>query len=104
MATSLFYDEHGWLVIQYAGMEAPMLREQLSRQYAQLCNTFSIIAPPSSKRINDPEHWRNRAEEARTIAEQMSDRDAIATMLHVAGEYEDLAQKAECRGLAKNAK
>jgi hypothetical protein len=23
--------------------------------------------------INDPEHWRNRAEETRTIAEQMND-------------------------------
>jgi hypothetical protein len=23
--------------------------------------------------INDPEHWRNRAEEARTLADQMTD-------------------------------
>jgi hypothetical protein len=83
---SPFRDEHGWLVVEYCAS--------------------SVTLPPTTprpwpERINDPEHWRRRAEEAHTIAEQMIDRDAIATMLHVAEEYEDLAQKAERRGLAK---
>jgi hypothetical protein len=53
------------------------------------------IAPPSSKRINDPRHWRDRAEEARIKAELMSDKQAVQTMLQVAEQYERLAQKAE---------
>ena len=60
------------------------------------------IAPPSADRLNDPQHWRDRAEEARSIAEQMIDRGAIATMLKVAEQYEELAQRAERRRLAKD--
>ena len=59
------------------------------------------ILPPSPKGLNDPEHWRSRAEEARAIAKQMIDPGAIATMQHVAELYEDLAQKAERRRLAE---
>ena len=51
--------------------------------------------------LNDPEHWRSRAEEARAIAEQMIDRDASEMMLKVAEQYEDLARRAERRRLAK---
>ena len=47
--------------------------------------------------INDPEHWRARAEEARTIAEAMRDAQARESMLRVALEYENLAQRAERR-------
>jgi hypothetical protein len=45
---------------------------------------------------------RSRAEEARMIAEQMSDPDAVAAMRKVAEQYEELAQKAERRRLAKD--
>ncbi|MBV9289697.1 MAG: hypothetical protein JO288_18115 [Hyphomicrobiales bacterium] len=65
-------------------------------------DSLPTIAPPSPSLLYDPEHWRSRAEEARTIAEQMMDRDAIATMLKVAEQYEEMAQKAERRRLAKN--
>jgi hypothetical protein len=58
------------------------------------------IGPPGSiARINDPAYWRSRAEEARTIAEQMTDSDAVSTMLKVAEQYQELAQKAERRRL-----
>ena len=57
------------------------------------------IAPPSPRRVKDPEHWRSRAEEARVIAERMNDPHAIGTMLKVAAQYEALAQYAERRRL-----
>jgi hypothetical protein len=88
------------LEVEYGAVQTQKPREQnIAGRYRPL-NMMSTIAPPPPKRINDPEHWRSRAEEARTIAEQMGDREAIATMLHVAEQYEDLAHKAERRRLA----
>jgi hypothetical protein len=57
----------------------------------------SGIAPPSPNSLNDPQHWRDRAEQARAMAVQMTDVDAIAAMLGVAGDYELLAKRAEER-------
>jgi hypothetical protein len=57
----------------------------------------SGIAPPSPNSLNDPQHWRDRAEQARAMAVQMTDIDAIAAMLGVAGDYELLAKRAEER-------
>jgi hypothetical protein len=57
----------------------------------------SGIAPPSPNSLNDPRHWRDRAEQARTMAAQMSDVDAVAAMLCVAADYELLAKRAEER-------
>jgi hypothetical protein len=80
-----------------------MLREKcVAGSYQPPYDTLPTIALPSSKRLNDPEYWRSRAEEARAIAEQMVDPGTFATMLRVAEQYEDLAQKTERRGLAKN--
>jgi hypothetical protein len=50
--------------------------------------------------LNDPDHWRARAEEARTIAEEMTDIEARAAMLRIADGYDRLAQHAEARLLA----
>jgi hypothetical protein len=47
--------------------------------------------------INDPEHWRNRAVEARTLADQMSDEASKQTMLKIAADYERLAERATLR-------
>jgi hypothetical protein len=44
-----------------------------------------------------PAHWRERAREARALAEQMSDEESRATMLEIAGDYDKLAQRAEGR-------
>ena len=53
------------------------------------------IAPPDPKRLDDPNHWREKAEEARAKAEDMADADARETMEHVAEEYDELADRAE---------
>ena len=47
--------------------------------------------------INDPEHWRNRAEEACTLADQMSDEMSKQTMLRIAADYDRLAERAALR-------
>ena len=47
--------------------------------------------------INDPKHWRYRAEEARAMAESLTDPEAKQMMLNVAVEYERLAKRAEER-------
>ncbi len=49
--------------------------------------------------INDPEHWRQRAEEARTIAEQIGDPHAKLMMIGIADGYDKLAVRAEERTL-----
>ena len=47
--------------------------------------------------INDPEHWRKRAEEARALANQMNDETSKQTMLNIAADYDRLAERAEGR-------
>jgi hypothetical protein len=48
-----------------------------------------------------PEHWRNRAEEARTVAERLSNPASRAAMESVAQIYADMAEAAEKRERAR---
>jgi hypothetical protein len=54
--------------------------------------------------INDPKHWRERAEEARVHAEQVTDDEPKKMMLRIADDYEELAGRAERRLAAKTQK
>jgi hypothetical protein len=43
------------------------------------------------------QHWRNRAEEARSLGEGMTDEAAKRAMLDIARNYEKIAERAEAR-------
>jgi len=47
--------------------------------------------------INDPKYWRERAEEARTVASEMTIPDGRRRTLRIAEDYEELARGAERR-------
>ena len=47
--------------------------------------------------VNDPAYWRQRAEEARAVADQLSDPLAQKAMLEIARSYEALADLAAAR-------
>jgi hypothetical protein len=52
--------------------------------------------------INDPDHWRERAEGARKFADQMTDDAAKQAMVRIAEDYEKLAERAAVRVGAAN--
>jgi hypothetical protein len=73
--------------------KSPALREALALAMTLTTN----ISPPDPSRLDDPRHWRDKAEEARTKAEEMGDSEARETMGRVADDYERLAKRAEER-------
>jgi hypothetical protein len=52
--------------------------------------------------MNDPKHWRDRAEEARLLAHDMNDPQSKAAMLRIAQEYDRLADRAQQRAKPAN--
>jgi hypothetical protein len=54
-----------------------------------------------AQRIDDARHWRSRAEEARELAEQMTNPEAKRIMLGIAVSYVALAQMANERDASR---
>jgi hypothetical protein len=52
--------------------------------------------------INDAKYWREQAEEARTVADKLTDPDSKRRMLRIAADYKELARLAEKRLARKN--
>jgi hypothetical protein len=48
--------------------------------------------------LNNSGHWKQRAQEARRLADSVSDPEARTTLLKIADEYERLAARAASRG------
>jgi len=51
--------------------------------------------------FNDPEHWRNRAQRARSLAERITDEAFKQMMLRTAADYDRLAERAALRAAQK---
>lgn len=51
----------------------------------------------AASHINDPGHWRGRAEDMRRLAADIKDAEAREAMLRVAAEYDKLAERALLR-------
>jgi len=47
--------------------------------------------------VDDPKHWRDRADEARAVAEQLADPESKRRMVEIADHYDYLALKAKDR-------
>ena len=47
--------------------------------------------------LTDPEHWRSRAEEMRTLGERSHDRGIKRTLLKIAVDYDTMAERAAQR-------
>ena len=47
--------------------------------------------------MTDPKHWRDRAEEARVLAQDMKDPEAREATLRIAKDYDHIAERAEQR-------
>ncbi len=52
--------------------------------------------------FGSPEHWHNRAEEMRTMAEQMTEAAVRQSLLSIAAGYDRIAKQAEA-AVARNA-
>jgi hypothetical protein len=70
----------------------------------QSARTITAAEMPNRSFLNDPGHWRDRAEEARTRADQLDDPQSKSAMLRIADDYELLAERAEARASGHSSK
>jgi hypothetical protein len=76
---------------------SPIIATFLGREAMSI---LTNITPADPSRLNDPDHWRGKATEARIKADEMKDSVARKTMQSVIDNYEGLAAQVEARRAA----
>jgi hypothetical protein len=64
-------------------------RKKIAWKCRHLCDAMQKV------RFWDPEHWRFRAEETRTVADEMTHEESRTIMRRIAMDYDRLAKLAE---------
>lgn len=89
----------GFDALQHWNTAAPTRRALAVEIWCGATRVFSgrpvDAALPSIRAIHDPEHWRQRAEEAGMVAEKLTDATAKRTMRNISEGYEAMAERAE---------
>ena len=76
----------------------------LQRVRCKTCGGSGLVKPPDTVTsiVDNPKHWRNRAEEARSFAEAMRDEHSKSMMSRIADSYDKIATRTEKRHTARD--
>jgi DNA-directed RNA polymerase subunit RPC12/RpoP len=74
------------------------------RVRCKTCGGSGLVKPPDTLAsiVDDPKHWRNRAEEARSLAEAMRDEHTQSMIFRIAEGYDKIATRIEKRHTARD--
>jgi hypothetical protein len=78
-------------------MTAIQLGQRQSRHYRSAADLQLTCTTVSDSILDEPKHWQEHAEEARSISEQLSDPESRRMILRMADNYERLAAHARRR-------
>ena len=77
-------------VVAYSGGPSPLSRLHRAWRLVKFSELLSVIVM-TYPYINDPKYWRERGEEARSIAKLLDDHEATRQVLAIAASYDRLS-------------